>query len=743
MPASAYTRSRRTLSISRPSRTGVSRTLAVFLIAAATLLGSAAYAAFPPAVLSFTDKAGLNSMTLTWAGVSATPPVQKYQVRYDLNDPSTVEWKDVPGGARARSHTVTGLDDGEAYIFELRAVNADGPGPGVQRVLETLVLPVDAPSGFTATGGFRKLDLSWTAAASRVAVERYQYRLSTNSGDTWSTEWTDIRFSDHSTTSHTVTGLPDATNYTIELRIRAGSLRSDAARTTARTNNLPSGYRGPPGAPTNLTVTLSPSCHVDLAWSAPSSNGGKAIAKYEQRTRKGNGSFGPWQTDLGNPLITHVTLAATTSCDYSYTYQVRAVNTQAGPRASITFTPLDDGPPNKPVDLVAVGGIQSVALSWKTLATLNQIKYYQVRYRNDGHPDNPWTSWTRIPNSNYRTTRHTVTGLASDTPYILEVQAVNSKGSGASAQQEARTQALPVDAPSGFTATAGIRKVDLAWTAAASTVGVEAYQYRLSTDGGDNWSPEWTDIPGSNNSTTRHTVSRLANGTAYTVELRIRAGTTHSNAASGSATTPNVPSAPVLSAMPGDRSITLTWRTPGNRGRAITRYQYRRTRASPGFIPWTNIRGSGPNTTSYTHTDGLLEGWKYTFEVRAVNVVGNGRAGSVAGTTAVSANPTIRTWRAFGAEGRDATVDFSVQLHPAASSTVTVDYRTEDNTATAPADYQSTSGTLTFAPGETEKTVSVPIVDDTVEDSGEWFWLRLSNVLSRASRRQIRRRLDL
>ena len=111
-----------------------------------------------------------------------------------------------------------------------------------------------------------------------------------------------------------------------------------------------------------------------------------------------------------------------------------------------------------------------------------------------------------------------------------------------------------------------------------------------------------------------------------------------------------------------------------------------------------------------------------------MNAVGNGRAGSVAATTAVSGDPTIRTWRAFGVEGRHATVDFPVQLHPAASSTVTVDYRTEDNTATAPADYRATNGTLTFARGETEKTVSVPIVDDTVEDSGEWFWLRLSNV---------------
>ena len=78
-------------------------------------------------------------------------------------------------------------------------------------------------------------------------------------------------------------------------------------------------------------------------------------------------------------------------------------------------------------------------------------------------------------------------------------------------------------------------------------------------------------------------------------------------------------------------------------------------------------------------------------------------------------------------EGVDATLDFVVRLDPKSSQEVTVDYRTEDGTATAGADYTETSGTLTFAPGETEKTVSVPIVDDDVEDDGETVTLVLSN----------------
>ena len=76
----------------------------------------------------------------------------------------------------------------------------------------------------------------------------------------------------------------------------------------------------------------------------------------------------------------------------------------------------------------------------------------------------------------------------------------------------------------------------------------------------------------------------------------------------------------------------------------------------------------------------------------------------------------------------DGSVGFLVTLDPAASGTVTVNYATQDGTAAAPADYTATSGTLTFAPGETRKsTALVPIADDNEEDTGETFRLLLSN----------------
>ena len=78
-------------------------------------------------------------------------------------------------------------------------------------------------------------------------------------------------------------------------------------------------------------------------------------------------------------------------------------------------------------------------------------------------------------------------------------------------------------------------------------------------------------------------------------------------------------------------------------------------------------------------------------------------------------------------EGDGAVLAFAVRLDRAASGTVTVDYRTADGTAKAGADYTATSGTLTFAAGETSKTVRVPVLDDAHDDGEETMTLRLSN----------------
>jgi hypothetical protein len=67
-----------------------------------------------------------------------------------------------------------------------------------------------------------------------------------------------------------------------------------------------------------------------------------------------------------------------------------------------------------------------------------------------------------------------------------------------------------------------------------------------------------------------------------------------------------------------------------------------------------------------------------------------------------------------------------------ASGAVSVDYATSDGSATAPADYAATSGTLNFADGETQKTFTVPVVWDGQAEGAETVNLALSNPTGQA-----------
>ncbi len=79
-----------------------------------------------------------------------------------------------------------------------------------------------------------------------------------------------------------------------------------------------------------------------------------------------------------------------------------------------------------------------------------------------------------------------------------------------------------------------------------------------------------------------------------------------------------------------------------------------------------------------------------------------------------------------------AELQFLVTLQGTFTGTVTVDYATSDRSAgpgraLAGLDYEATSGRLTFAPGETEKTVTVTVLDDSHDEGIETMLLEISN----------------
>ena len=81
---------------------------------------------------------------------------------------------------------------------------------------------------------------------------------------------------------------------------------------------------------------------------------------------------------------------------------------------------------------------------------------------------------------------------------------------------------------------------------------------------------------------------------------------------------------------------------------------------------------------------------------------------------------------------------FTVSLSAASSAAVSVDYATEDGTAaTGDQDYVATSGTLTFTPGQTSQTISVPVNGDTKFEVNETFALRLSSAVNASIARTV------
>jgi len=81
----------------------------------------------------------------------------------------------------------------------------------------------------------------------------------------------------------------------------------------------------------------------------------------------------------------------------------------------------------------------------------------------------------------------------------------------------------------------------------------------------------------------------------------------------------------------------------------------------------------------------------------------------------------------------DNTVEIAVVRTQGTDGRVSIDYATIEDSATAGVDYQATSGTLVFEPGESQKTVSVAILDDDLVEGNEEFGLAIDNIVGDAT----------
>jgi hypothetical protein len=227
-----------------------------------------------------TATAGNGQATVTWTPPATTGGVAlaSYQVEARI---AGVPFSITSVPAPATSGTVTGLANGTAYTFVVRAVNAANiasPNSAASNQV-TPVAPTapGAPAIGTALRGNASATVRWTAPASNGGSNITGYQVQVLRSGT-NTQVGALRPAGGSATSLVVTGLANGTAYQFQVRaINAIGTGGYSARSNAIT---PATVPGAPAIGPATSGTAGGAVNARATWSAPASTGGSAVTGY-------------------------------------------------------------------------------------------------------------------------------------------------------------------------------------------------------------------------------------------------------------------------------------------------------------------------------------------------------------------------------------------------------------------------------------------------------------------------------
>ena len=410
--------------------------------------------------------------------------------------------------------------------------------------------------------------------------------------------------------------------------------------------------------------------------------------------------------------------------------------------------------PNMSGETVHRSGI--VEVFWSALNDPTVAKW-QVRHRKVGTTS--WSSWRDVSGSHAGTTYAVVGGLLNDVQYEFQVRAVNALGAGPASNGVKATPRWPEGTVfragrifKGFHVTPVSGGLIVNWIVLSGDANC-GYIVEWRVKDGE-WKSENTHSFGAGSSYPRYTITGLNPYTNYEVAVWVKASregeahveifrtTTARTGAQGQQgptdrVAPPPPPDPLTATFenaPAEHKgkgkftvqVAFSEAVAGGAKAAAKTMQVaggtlaRARRAGGAADRWAfDIRPSGPGAVTVTlpaTTDCAADGAVCTADGRRL-------ASAVSHT--VQGPPTLSVADARGKEGVNATIDFRVSLSRAAAHEVTVRYATRDGTAKKGSDYRKAKGTLTFAAGETAKTVAVEIIDDAHNEDVESFKLVL------------------
>jgi hypothetical protein len=177
---------------------------------------------------------------------------------------------------------------------------------------------------------------------------------------------------------------------------------------------------------------------------------------------------------------------------------------------------------------------------------------------------------------------------------------------------------------------------------------------------------------------------------------------------------------------PSDRPVTVAYATANGTATAGGDYQ-----AASGtlIIP----AGQTTGTVTVPVIGDRLPEPDETFFVDLSGATNAAIADGQAVGTILDDEPRISITDVTKAEGKRTLFTFTVTLSAPYDQPVTMSFQTADGTATAgDTDYVARAGTLTFAPGETTKTITIEVKGDGKREADETFYLDLSGLSGNA-----------
>jgi titin len=583
---------------------------------------------------------GTTQVNLELVGTTGNAGSARWEYSYKVGDGEYGNWAFIPNASGTLLTADTGLDidgleNGVPHTFRIRALNGQLSSPVLEARPATPGVAPPAPQGLTASAGDRSVTLSWTSGGSGgPPITKWQvcHDDDTNTCAADDTAgWTDIARSGPDTTSHTfgppTSALVNGTSYTY--LVRAVNIIGNGAR--AQANAATPGKA--PAAPSRVIVDRGDG-QVTITVDPPPTSTDGPVVGYQVRKSQGDGPYDAWES-LGTTVRPPSTPSAQNGATVTgltnganYTFQVRAVNA-FGPGAEITSSSVTPVGAPTAGELGADPGDGQVVLSWAEADSGGSaITKWQYRMSSG----NGYGAWMDIADSGPATTSHTVTGLDNGTSYTFQVRAVNRQGNAVPITSGAVTPGTVPVAPE-VSAMRGNGQVDLSWTAGTSSEAGPTTGWQVRTDDGD-----WTDVGGAD--TSSHSVTGLDNGTAYSFEVRaVNAFGAGASGSAGPVTPAATPSAPEVSAERGDGSSMVSWTAGDDGGSAVTGWQ---VQVNDGG--WTDV--AADTMSSSVDTD---DGAAYTFNVRGVNDVGEGAAGSA--SLEAGSTPAAPTVTATGGDG--------------------------------------------------------------------------------------------